>query len=289
MSNDKDSRYLTVDYERSTFRVSQAKWTPNASQNLTSILSIDAATPSKSPSNPDSSHKLSTGATIGIIVAAVCLCLLLIGAGAWWFFWRRKKGRSDKTPEEDSTGEKAEFEDTSPPKPSELQGESSGPGEVEGDGTYYGPNKRKHGLEMEGSPGPDANRAEVPGTHGGAEVEGSPVPEMDGGRSEVFELPAGDFLAVGTGSERRGRRSRGSSSIPVSPHSPMGSVTPVTPQSPRSVHSPASAQSPANLSNEGSQRDSERRRERDRRRERGRASDTARFSWMRSEAEGNAF
>ena len=217
---------------------------------------------------------------IGIIVAAVCV-FLLIAAGVGWFFWRKRKQRRDETSKDDVLGEKVEVEDTSPAKRNELQADPNGPGEVEGDGTYFGPNKSKYGAEVEGSPGPDKSRAEAPGTYRGVEVEGSrggyemqgsDVPEMGAGRREVFELPAGESLTVGTGRERRS---------PQSPRSPNSEGSPGAPTSPLSLTSSA---------NTGSQQDSERRRERDRRRERGRTADNERrWSWRRSRADGEAF
>lgn len=238
-----------------------------------------------SPSQPDSPNKLSTGATVGIIVAAVCLCFLLIGAGVGWFLWRKKNRREPKT-DSGGTTEKAEFEDTSPQNPTELHGDATTPGEVEGDGSFYGPIK-KHGWEMEGSPAP-SDRAEAPGTHGGLEMEGSRggvemdgngLPEMDGGRREVFELPAENYLTADKRIERRGRRSPGKSRTPLNPQSPTSSLSTASAQSP-----------PSDTTNIGSQRDWERRHERDRRRETGRASDdTRRWSWRRSRMDGEPF
>lgn len=183
-------------------------------------------------------------------------------------------------------GEKPEIEDTSPQKAIELHSDANTPGEVEGDGTFYGHNK-KHGLEMEGSPGRDSSRAEAPGTLGGVEVEGSRggiemegsrVPEMNGGQPEVFELPAGDYLTAGTGRERRGRRSPGASRSQANSYNSAD------------ARSPASPQSPASGSNLGSQRDRERPRERNVRGDRGRAvEDNSRWSWRRSRADGEPF
>ena len=187
---------MTVDYERSTFKVQPALWDANASQKLTSILSVNASTPE--PSGNPTPHKLSIGATAGIAVGAVVICLLIVGAGVYWFF-RRRRGykRSDGT----ESNEQAEIADTSIGKPGELTGESKRPNELTGDEEYYGPEKRK-GAEMEGSPVPIVGRAEAPGSHGGVEMEGtrggvemegSPLPELDGGRqAEIYELPAGD-------------------------------------------------------------------------------------------------
>ncbi|KAL8822800.1 MAG: hypothetical protein Q9191_006468 [Dirinaria sp. TL-2023a] len=208
-------RFLTVDYERSTFKVQPALWEANASQNITSILSVNASTPQRSGNqNP---HKLSTGATAGIAVAAVVICLLILGAGLYWFF--RKKRRGYNKPDGSQSDPQAEIADTSPEKPGELTGESKLPNELTGDEEYYGPGKRK-GAEMEGSPAP---RAEAPGSHGGVEMEGtrggvemegSGLPEMDGGgQAEIYELPAEDHPTPrsATGSSNR-KRERGRSS-----------------------------------------------------------------------------
>ena len=85
----------------------------------------------------------------------------------------------------------------------ELQGDAKGPGELIGDGDYYAPDKKPGGAEMEGSPAP-TDRAEVQGTpggiemegsRGGAEIEGSPLPEMDGsGQQEIYEMAANEYL-----------------------------------------------------------------------------------------------
>ena len=140
----------------------------------------------------------------GIIVAAIVLCLCIIGAGIF-YCWRRRKRNKD-TPEADGTEAKVEVEDTSPSKLTELQSDAKRPGELTGDGEYYAPNKKPGGAEMEGSPAP-GDRAEVQGTpggvemegsRGGVEMEGSPVPQTDRrGQNEVFELPANDSLGSG--------------------------------------------------------------------------------------------
>ena len=197
---DAGGSYLTVDYERSTFGVSQALWQENASQNLTAILSINASTPRVSTSTP-TPHKLSSGAVIGIAIGAGALCLIVLGAIIFYFWKRRKSGK--EISDSDGTGDAVEVGDTSMSKPMELQGDAKGPGELTGDGEYFAPEKKLGGAEMEGSPAP-TDRVEVQGTQGGvemegsrggAEMEGSPLPEMDGrGHDEIFELPANEFL-----------------------------------------------------------------------------------------------
>lgn len=197
-------RFLTVDYERTTFKVSQALWQENASPNLTPILSLNASTPRLSPATPQP-NKLSSGATAGIAVGAVVLCLSIVGAGVF-FFWRKKR-RGHHIPESDSTDDKVEMDGTSALNPLELHSDVKIPGELKGDGEPLSSERKLHGAEMEGSPAP-RDRAEVQGTpggvemegsRGGAEMEGSSVPEMGhGGQSEVFELPANEHLTPGS-------------------------------------------------------------------------------------------
>lgn len=202
-----------MDYERSIFKVSQALWQENASQNLTSILSVNASTPRLSPATPQP-NKLSSGATAGIAVGAVVLCLFIVGA-AVFYFWRKRR-RGHQIPEPDGTDANAEVDGTSHSKATELHGDVKVPGELNGDGDYFSSDKKLHGAEMEGSPAP-GDRAEVQGTpggvemegsRGGAEMEGSSVPEMGhGGHNEVFELPANEYLAPGSprAASNRGR------------------------------------------------------------------------------------
>lgn len=214
-----------MDYERSIFRVQQALWQQDASQNLTSILSIDASTPTRSDTPASSSHKLSTGAVVGIVVGAIVLCLLIAGAAIWYFLRKRKREKRKKiTPESTIHDEQAEAGDSS--KPTELGGDAKGPAEFPGDGNYYSSDKKLGGAEVEGSPAP-SNRAEVQGTPGGVEMEGSrggvemegsrggvemdgnsPRVEMDGrSQNQYFELPANDYLdpRASRGTSRRAR------------------------------------------------------------------------------------
>ncbi|KAL8871203.1 MAG: hypothetical protein Q9174_002913 [Haloplaca sp. 1 TL-2023] len=213
--------YLTVDYERKNFSVSQAAFVEGATSKLMPILSPDAVSANATSSGQGSSA-LPTPVMAGIIVGIVAFCLLVIGATVT-FFWKRRRARmrlaaqqAQETSKEEQY-QKPELDSTSTIPPGELNAEF-------GDGKYRPP-------EVEGSPGPRGDVAEAEGQHGGTEMEGTKggvemagsggVAEMDGskGRAEmngsggvaemqgnngavqeleaahVYELPAGGVTA----------------------------------------------------------------------------------------------
>ncbi|KAL8954120.1 MAG: hypothetical protein Q9222_000002 [Ikaeria aurantiellina] len=185
--------YLTVDNERSRFSVSQAAFIEGAGQNLVSIISPNETSAKSETRN--ASGNLSSGELAGIIAGAVICFLLVIGA-LGLFIWKRRRRQ---TKEEVLVPEKT--------KEDETESSNSVPiGELNvewGDGKFRPP-------EVEGSPGPRGNVAEVEGNHGGTEVEGSGsgvemegsgnVAEMEEGKAQmqeldavhVYELPAGE-------------------------------------------------------------------------------------------------
>jgi hypothetical protein len=71
-------RYLTVDYERSEFYLSQASFAQNASQHIITIPSINSTS-----SNETTSHRLPVGAIVGIaiggvvVVVGLTICVLI--------------------------------------------------------------------------------------------------------------------------------------------------------------------------------------------------------------------
>jgi len=83
--------YLTADYERSKFTVSQVRWDPNANQQIIAIPSVNSSSNSTAPptSNP-SHHSLSTGAIVGAAIGAFIIVLLAI-AGAFFTIKRRRE------------------------------------------------------------------------------------------------------------------------------------------------------------------------------------------------------
>ncbi len=198
--------YLTVDYERLNFNVSQALFQNNVPQKIITIPSVNSTNSTgpgnnitKVPQTPPPSRKLSAGATAGIIIAALALCALAIGAFTFWYLRRRK---SRKSTADDTNSDKAEMDDSGRPTVGELYDENGVP--------------KKPGLEMEGSnpdlvldEKPGRPRLEMQGSSGGAEMEGSrPHLEMQGSEggvemegshgaaemsahpNEVYELPA---------------------------------------------------------------------------------------------------
>lgn len=93
--------YVTVDYERAKFNVSQCTWVQNPSQTLVPIYPAAAsensqysgAGPSATGSPSSSSSSLSGGA-IGGIVAGVLIGIIVLAAVSAWYFRRRYKARA---------------------------------------------------------------------------------------------------------------------------------------------------------------------------------------------------
>lgn len=97
--------YLTVDYDRGNFSISQCTWNSGASENIVSILSPSYSNSTSNSSSGDaassksSSSKSSDGikdAIIGALIGAVVIALIC--AGMFYFLRRRKsKRREEKT------------------------------------------------------------------------------------------------------------------------------------------------------------------------------------------------
>ncbi|KAL8716371.1 MAG: hypothetical protein Q9220_000278 [cf. Caloplaca sp. 1 TL-2023] len=193
--------YLTVDNERARFSVSQAAFVEGAGQNLVSIISPNETTTRSETSTAP--RQLSGGELAGVIAGAV-ICFSLVAGAFGIFFWKRRRRHAK---EEVLASEK--------PKEAETDSCNSVPvGELNvewGDGKYRPP-------EVEGSPGPRGNVAEVEGNLGGTEIEGSGagvemegngnVAEMEVGKQmqeldavHVHELPAGEVKGTPARSE----------------------------------------------------------------------------------------
>ncbi|TVY48456.1 Candidapepsin-8 [Lachnellula cervina] len=113
--------YVITDYDRQNFSVSQCDWTPNAPQNIKTILP-----PSKSVSNgssnstnstasvkPQKSHGLGAGAIAGVAIAAV---LVLIGAALLLvYFTVLKPRRAEKAKAKAEAEAEAAIEEEAPP------------------------------------------------------------------------------------------------------------------------------------------------------------------------------
>lgn len=223
-------RYLIVNYEQSNFSVSQNSWAPNAPSQIISIPAKSNATTSKITKITTPSHKISTGAIIGIIVAVVALIVVAAIAVFYLFKHRRKRRKVAK--------EEMDGDEMTPFQKAEMDGTPAGKGpfadppyghkfgeEMEGSKPDLGEDMRK-GSEMEGS-NPDltmatklkaemegdagAMRAEAPGSGGvlraeapgsegtfRAEAEGSRGGwEMDGAQGTLrAEMPVPTIAPV---------------------------------------------------------------------------------------------
>ncbi|KAL8806912.1 MAG: hypothetical protein Q9182_001041 [Xanthomendoza sp. 2 TL-2023] len=199
--------YLTVDYERSKFSVSQAKLPDGVPPTLIPISSPNDSTTTTSTTSPaknnnnEDSHRLSRSALAGTVAGALIFFFLTVAATTLFFYFSLRKRRRTRT-QQGPIKTPPETENSS--RRSIIGGELN----VEfGDGKYRPP-------EVEGSPGSRGALVEAEGTHGGTEVHGTGVgvelqgsggvAEMDGvgegggGRVEldaalhVYELPAGE-------------------------------------------------------------------------------------------------
>lgn len=233
--------YITVDYERRKFSISQAAFPENAGSRISPILSINATTTTTStPSpSPSSSSKLSSGATAGIAIGIVVLCvLILLGA---FLFWRRR--RHPETPDKPaSPGSQQELEDSKHPhgNAGELQGDVKPDTELPGEEGFFALTKQ---AEAEGTtPLSEKSRVELEGDEGGAEMEGSPrlAHEMPGSTA-VHEMDAGNHGLSPMWTPRQGTSAAGGESphSAGSPRSParVEASSPPAQQSPRSRYS----------------------------------------------------
>lgn len=126
--------YLTVDYERSNFSVSQAIFAADASTNM-NIVAITPPANSNLTSSPTESSSLSTGAKVGIGVGAGIALLVILVAIAFCI-WKRKKPSAPALtpPEKPENGTPEPEVDTEPlPLKPELLGDRTQPVEAPAD------------------------------------------------------------------------------------------------------------------------------------------------------------
>jgi len=170
-------RYLTVDWERRNFSLSQCTFKENMQQTLVPIKSMD------SKSGSGSSGGSSTGKTAGIAVGVVVGVLAIGGAIGAYFFLRHK--RYKKISSEQSRGH------DSPPRDEAIrQGYVKGELDTGEENQRYemagsAPSPRK--PEEHGSPGWVDEKGNHPGQRSGmAEADGGgvSVPELTGSASQ---------------------------------------------------------------------------------------------------------
>jgi len=189
-----NDRYLITNYEFSNFSVSQNIWVENAPSQIESIAAANSTAKPPLTKVPENSNKVSTGAIIGIAVAAVVL--IILAAGLTWFCVRKKrKSRKEKEEAEkkddlDPFGGKPEMDGTSRDPITEL----------------YAPDKRGEEMDSssskvelagkEGASAYDKNTAEMAGSRGGVEMEGTKGGvEMEASRPHLRSEMEGDHLA----------------------------------------------------------------------------------------------
>ncbi|MCJ1450733.1 hypothetical protein MMC28_001067 [Mycoblastus sanguinarius] len=93
--------YLTVDWERQNFSISQCVFSENAQQHLVAISSTSALLNSSSNST-SSGNSSSSGKTVGIAVGVTVGVLVILGAVGTYFFLKRRHRPSEKA----GTGDK---------------------------------------------------------------------------------------------------------------------------------------------------------------------------------------
>ena len=199
-------RYLIVNYEQNNFSVSQNSWVPEAASQIIPIAAASNATTTKITKIAAPSHKISTGAIVGIVVAVIAL---IIGATIAVYYILKHRSKRRNTDKGGTEGEeltpfhKAEM-DATPAGKAPFDGspyDHKFGEELDGSKPDLGIDMRK-GSEMEGS-NPDlalaaklksaregdtgVMRAEAPGSGGvlRAEAPGSegvPRAEADGSR-----------------------------------------------------------------------------------------------------------
>jgi hypothetical protein len=177
--------YLTVDWERDVFNISQAVFnSPMPASNIVTIQSVNSTNliPTNENNN-DSSKKLSAGAIAGIAIGASLVILLLIGG--IWFMRRRKAKAQTETTESAPVEEKLNHGDGAPEAVDHYAGDTkSGVGEAPTD------------AEIDGREVPEmyAPMPEKKSDYSVAELHGheSPIAEAEGSPA-IYELPTRQF------------------------------------------------------------------------------------------------
>jgi len=187
--------YLTVDYERRNFSISQATFVDGAASTITTILSpsliseiADNPTSTSTDTStvtaaPGTSGGLAAGAIAGIVIGAIALLALCVGA----FLWRRRRAAL-KSPYTVTT-------ETASQRPEDAS-------DIGLRYLHY-PDPVPHGMikaeldstNVHGDSGADKDQldlARVDGVVRYDECEVEDRSEMPTLHSEIFELPAGD-------------------------------------------------------------------------------------------------
>ena len=179
-------RYLTVDYERGNFTVSQCVWQDGAAEQITTILSPTYANISSNSMTSSTSRSKPLGG--GVIAGAVIggIAVVVIAGGIGYYISRRRNRPTSKSPTEDIG----------------LTNLEPGENKDAKYGSVHDPN----------SPYPPFKKLDSTGSvHRSADGENQPQGEL-GTQGEIFQLPTQRdqedyFTAVNRiASERRAER-----------------------------------------------------------------------------------
>ncbi|GAB7341715.1 hypothetical protein MBLNU457_g0054t1 [Dothideomycetes sp. NU457] len=183
--------YITVDYERAKFNISQALWVQNAAPNLVGIAAADAEDASNYSGNTviavtKHSSGLSSGAIGGIAAGAAVLLLLVIGAVIWHF--RRRKRQANGSILSQSSDSSATRQDTVVFPKAELEAPVANgviSPTLAGSSVPPTPFSASSGYGTYDSTKSTAFSSELPGHHAPGEVAGNEIYEMPGSMPDV--------------------------------------------------------------------------------------------------------
>lgn len=190
--------YITVDYERSKFHVSQATSSTSNEQQLIAISSTDSTF--DTTSHP---HKISTGAFPGIIIGTVALLFFLCALAFLYIRRRRRRRRQQSLPSTTNTTQKPPTHPTNELKDLSNYLSPTDNDKAEWETTleknlhpaYNHPNTKSKDFSPPSAHAtvelPTPSPAFTPRSH--QELPGSPAAgELDGKRQAIYELPTDD-------------------------------------------------------------------------------------------------
>ena len=173
--------YVTVDYERRIFRVSQCTWDPNAQQSIEAISSLSLPQVS-TYSKP---HHISGGAIAGIVVGTVIGIVIIVTLG--YFLYKQFTPSHQPRHQETDSSEKAGI-DSSQRFPPELVGDRFAGQELDG--------QQHLGTEIDGKhlPGHEMDGKRILGRE--VDSDDKIRHELNSGQNRSAEMPAREIPAA---------------------------------------------------------------------------------------------
>jgi len=177
--------YLTVDWERQNFSVSQNSWVANAPKQIMPIMSVNSSL--LSTSKPSRGASVSTGAMVGI---ALGIILLICVVGVLSFLlWRSNRRRKLLAKKEDSEGDadsifKKKMDESPDPNKDEFEAGTNVIPKVELDA---GEESTIMMLEKDSSCFIEKGKKTTPASHGRKLINTAPFVEAPD--NVIFELP----------------------------------------------------------------------------------------------------